>query len=66
ERRVIETALKMGVPPRAEIFRPEDARRYLDMGVKHFCIGTDMSILWSWLKENGRAMRELLGAGRGG
>jgi 4-hydroxy-2-oxoheptanedioate aldolase len=66
ERRVIETALRMGVPPRAEIFTPADARRYLDMGVKHFCIGTDMSILWSWLKENGRAMRELLGAGRGG
>jgi 4-hydroxy-2-oxoheptanedioate aldolase len=62
ERYVIETALRMGVPPRAEIFRPSDAQRYLDMGVKHFCIGTDMSILWAWFTENGQAMRELLAA----
>ena len=66
ERHVIETALRMGVPPRAEIFRPTDAHRYLDTGVKHFCIGTDVSILFAWFKENGRAMRELLGAGRAG
>jgi hypothetical protein len=52
----------MGVPPRAEIFTPADAQRYLDVGVKHFCIGTDMSILWAWFKENGRAMREVLSA----
>lgn len=61
ERYVIETALKMGVAPRAEISRPEQARDYLDMGVKHFCIGTDMNILFNWFKQNGREMRNLLG-----
>jgi len=59
---VIETALKKGIQPRAEIGQPDQAQRYLDMGVKHFCIGTDMSILYQWFKQNGAAMRELLGA----
>ena len=40
ERYVIETSLKMGVAPRAEIAHPDQASRYLDMGVKHFCVGT--------------------------
>jgi 2-keto-3-deoxy-L-rhamnonate aldolase RhmA len=61
ERFVIETALKKGVAPRAELSRPEDARKYLEMGVKHFCVGTDVSILFQWFRDCGRAMRELLG-----
>src|SRR5215831_7333400 len=61
ERYVIETALKKGIAPRAEIGRPEDAKKYLDMGVKHFCIGWDVSILFNWFTANGKAMRELLG-----
>jgi 4-hydroxy-2-oxoheptanedioate aldolase len=59
---VIETALKKGIQPRAEIGQPDQAKRYLDMGVKHFCIGTDMSILFQWFKQNGAAMRDILGA----
>lgn len=61
ERHVIETALKRGIQPRAEIGRPEQAQRYLDMGVRHFCIGTDVSILYQWFQEQGKAMRGLLG-----
>ncbi len=61
ERYVIETALKMGIAPRAEISRPAEAGKYLEMGVKHFCIGTDMCILFDWFKANGADMRKLLG-----
>jgi 2-keto-3-deoxy-L-rhamnonate aldolase RhmA len=61
ERFVIETALKKGVAPRAELSRPEDARKYLEMGVKHFCVGTDVSVLFNWFRDCGRAMKELLG-----
>jgi 4-hydroxy-2-oxoheptanedioate aldolase len=61
ERHVIATALKMGIAPRAEITRPEETKRYQDMGVKHFCIGTDVSILFQWFVHNGKAMRSLLG-----
>lgn len=65
EHYVIETALKKGIAPRAEIGRPEDARKYLALGVQHFCIGWDVSILHSWFKENGKAMRQLLGRDAG-
>lgn len=61
ERFMIETALKKGIAPRAEISRPEEAKKYLDLGVKHFCIGTDVGILFDWFRHNGRDMRNLLG-----
>ncbi|MCI0684789.1 MAG: aldolase/citrate lyase family protein [Gemmataceae bacterium] len=61
ERHVIETALRKGIAPRAEIASPGDAQRYLDLGVKHFCIGWDVSILFNWFKEAGQAMRDILG-----
>jgi 2-keto-3-deoxy-L-rhamnonate aldolase RhmA len=60
ERHVVETALRMGVQPRAEIENPAEAARYLAMGVRHFCIGTDVSILYEWYRVSGQAMRELL------
>ena len=61
EKHVIETSLKMGVAPRAEINTPEQAEKYLEMGVKHFCIGTDVSILFDWFRDTGGAFNELLG-----
>ena len=60
ERKVFETAIKMGVPPRAEIGSADGAKRYLDMGVRHFCIGTDISILYSWWREHGDGLRKAL------
>ncbi len=63
EKYVIETALAAGVQPRAEISEPEQAQRYLEMGVRHFNIGSDMSILYRWFCANGKAMSELLGTG---
>ena len=61
ERYVIETSLSMGIAPRAEIKHPDDAKYYLDLGVKHFCVGTDVSILYDWFKSAGKGMRDLLG-----
>lgn len=60
EKFVIETALAKGIAPRAEISRPEESARYLDMGVKHFCIGTDVGILFDWFRANGKSMLNLL------
>jgi 4-hydroxy-2-oxoheptanedioate aldolase len=60
EKWVIETALKKGVQPRAEIGSPEQAKWYLDLGVRHFSIGTDIHILYQWLKDNGKALREVV------
>jgi len=60
ERRVFETALKMGVPPRCEINSPDAAKYYLDMGVRHFCIGSDVMVWFDWCKKSGEAMRKAL------
>ena len=61
EEHVISTALRMGVAPRAELGGPEGMERYLDLGVKHFCIGTDVKILFNWLTGTGGRIIELLG-----
>jgi 4-hydroxy-2-oxoheptanedioate aldolase len=61
ERYVIETSLKLGLHPRAEIGHPDQAKEYLDMGVKHFCIGQDVSILFDWFKRTGKEMGSLVG-----
>ena len=58
---MIETSLKMGVAPRAEVDTPEQAKKYLEMGVKHFCVGTDVSILFNWFRDSGAGFNELLG-----
>ncbi|MBN1139239.1 MAG: 2,4-dihydroxyhept-2-ene-1,7-dioic acid aldolase [Anaerolineae bacterium] len=60
EKRVFETALKMGVLPRAEIGSPDQARYFLDMGVRHFSLGTDVSILFRWWQENGKELCKAL------
>jgi 4-hydroxy-2-oxoheptanedioate aldolase len=63
EKRVIETAIKMGIPPRAEINTPDDAKYYLDLGVRHFCIGTDIFILYQWFKDSGEGLRRVVEGG---
>jgi len=60
ERDVIAKALKAGVQPRAEINSPDDAKYYLDLGVRHFCMETDIMILFNWLKSNGEELRKAL------
>jgi len=60
EQKTIETALKMGIHPRAEISEPSEADRYVELGVRHFCIGWDVDILDSYWRTRGQAMRELL------
>jgi 2-keto-3-deoxy-L-rhamnonate aldolase RhmA len=56
---MIKTALKMGVAPRVELNNPQDAEAYLNMGVKHFCLGTDVTTIFNWCKENGSRMRDM-------
>jgi 2-keto-3-deoxy-L-rhamnonate aldolase RhmA len=63
EEYVIKNALAAGVHPRAEINHPDEAARYLELGVRHFCIGNDMQILYDWFRTQGGAMGQLLGRG---
>ncbi len=57
---MIKTALKMGIAPRAEINSPEESEYYLNLGVKHFCLGTDVTTIFNWSKANGARLREIL------
>jgi len=63
EKKTIETALKKGLHPRVELRDPSQAAKYLDMGVKHYCIGWDVRILADWWDTKGAEMRGLLGGG---
>jgi 2-keto-3-deoxy-L-rhamnonate aldolase RhmA len=60
EKRVFQTALSADIPPRCEIGSPDEAKYYLDMGVRHFCIGTDLMVWFDWCRKNGDAMRRAL------
>ncbi len=62
ETKTIQTALKRGLHPRVELRDSGQAQRYLEMGVKHFCIGWDVRILADWWDTQGAAMRKLLRA----
>lgn len=63
ELRVFKTALDMGVQPRAEIAHADQAKYFLDLGVKHFCIGTDVAILFEWWKQHGEDIRKAVSGG---
>jgi len=60
ELKTIKTALKMGVAPRAEIKSPEEAKKYMDLGIRDFSIGTDLNVLYNWWKKNGGELKDLL------
>ena len=60
ERTVIEKSLAAGVPPRIELMGMEGIETYLDLGVRHFRMGTDMAILKRFWQTQGDALRERL------
>jgi hypothetical protein len=60
ERKVIEAALRRGIPARAEIVTADDATYYLDLGVRHFNLNVDLWILLQWWTAHGKALREKL------
>lgn len=60
ELKTIKTALKMDVAPRAEIISPEEAKRYIELGVRNFSLNTDVRILYDWWKKNGSELKRIL------
>jgi len=63
ERYVIETALKMGIAPRAELGDFRDADRYLQMGVKHYCVGWDIDVIHKYCKDQGASFARVFRKG---
>ena len=60
EELVIKKSIEYEVAPRIEIGEVEQAKRYMDLGVRHFCIGWDRFIYQQSLKRLGEGMRGLL------
>lgn len=60
EELVIRKSLEYGVAPRIEIGAVEQAQRYIDLGVRHFCIGWDRFLLQSGFSALGEGLRRLL------
>ena len=59
---IFTVALANGVQPRAEIGEPGQADEYLELGVTHFAIGTDLFMIYQWLNERAGSLREMLSA----
>jgi 4-hydroxy-2-oxoheptanedioate aldolase len=57
---MIRMALQKGVAPRVELGSFEQAKPFLDMGVRHFCIGWDVRTIFSWCQQQADGMRKLL------
>lgn len=60
EEQVIRKCLEYGIPPRIEIGEVEQAKRYVDLGVRHFCIGWDRFIYRTALGQIGEGMRKVV------
>ncbi len=58
EREMIRVALRHGVQPRCEIQSVDAAKYYMDLGVRHFCLGDQFYILQKYWQEQGKRMRE--------
>ena len=54
EREMIKCALKKGIAVRVETGNPEEVKTYINMGVRHFCVGTDLGILSDWCRQQAK------------
>ena len=59
EENVIQKCLEYRIAPRIEIGDVDQAKRYIDLGVRHFCICWDRLILQSGLMKLGDGLRKL-------
>jgi 2-keto-3-deoxy-L-rhamnonate aldolase RhmA len=60
QRDMIERALAKGVAPRVEISDVSQAKPWIEMGVRHFCVGWDLAVISGWCRQQARGMRDLL------
>lgn len=60
EKRMIEIALEKGVAPRCEIDHAEQAKPYMALGVKHFCLGDELRNNMVYWNTEGAALRSVV------
>jgi len=62
EELVIRKCIECGIHPRTEIGDPEKAKRYVDLGVRHFCVGWDRFFYQRNLLQVGESMQKIVEA----
>ena len=60
---VAKVALQMGIQPRPSIGSPNQATEFMELGVKHFCMGNDLIGLWQWINTHFEELRKLVEKG---
>ena len=60
EELVIKKSIEYGVAPRIEIGQVEQAKRYIDLGVRHFCVGWDRFIYSAEIARLGDGLQKVL------
>ena len=60
QKELITMALKKGVAPRVEINNPDDAKPYIEMGVRHFNMSSDISVITNFCKQQGQVLRKIV------
>lgn len=60
ELKTINTALDMNINPRVEISEPQEAKKYIELGVKDFNLNIDLFILSNWWKKKGSELKQIL------
>ncbi len=61
EKFTIQTALKKGIAPRVELHDIRDAEPYLEQGVKHFCVGWDVTVMYRFCQDQGEQFAKIMG-----
>jgi len=64
EKKVISTAIKYGIRPRAEIDSIENfedtIKKYIDLGVQDFSLTDNATLQYEWYKKNSEKLKEIL------
>lgn len=60
EQKCIRSALMHGVHPRCEIASADDAKYYLDLGVRHFSIGDQFKVIRAFWESEGEKIAQIL------
>jgi len=61
ERHMVRAAIKAGLRPRVEIHNFEDAEPWIELGVKDFCVGWDIRVIFDYCRCQGRELGQMLG-----
>ncbi len=59
--RAIAEAMKRGIRPRVELASFEQAKPWIDMGIKDFCVGWDVRVIYQFCRREGEELAKLLG-----